>query len=105
MAVDTVHSPVRVCLPTGKHGPVAMLVWQDSRETLETYYLLYGSAGVQVRYRAHIEDLTSAGCVRVALDGLRHGRFSDDGHGGLFALSIPQENARVVAGVLVSAKA
>jgi len=85
--VDTAHGLVRLLLTTGLHGPVAMTVWQRSREQLETYYLLYGSAGANIKYRGHMEDLLAARCVRVQLDGLRHGRFSDDGHGGVFALS------------------
>jgi hypothetical protein len=64
-----------------------MCVWQSSREKLETYCLLYGSAGVDVQYRGHIEDLLAAGCMRVCLNGVRYGRLYDDGYGGLFAVS------------------
>jgi putative component of toxin-antitoxin plasmid stabilization module len=84
VAQDIFASPLCVCLATGVHGPVEMCVWQHSRQELETYWLLYGSAGAEVEYTGHIEDLTAAGCLRMRLDCVRYGRFHDDGHGGLF---------------------
>jgi len=64
-----------------------MTVPQRSRQQLETYYLLYGSAGVDAEYRGHKEDLLAAGCVRVRLGGVRYDRFHDDGHGGLLRVA------------------
>jgi len=62
-----------------------MDIRQLSRRNLETYYRLYGSAGVYVQYLGHKEDLAAAGCVR--LNGVRYHRFNDDGHGGLLYIS------------------
>jgi len=56
MAGDTVPGLVRVLLTTGLHGPVAMTVRQRSREQLETYYLLYGSAGAGIEYHGQLES-------------------------------------------------
>jgi len=62
-----------------------MDIRQLSRRNLETYYCLYGSAGVYVQYLGHKKDLAAAGCVR--LNGVRYHRFNDDGHGGLLYVS------------------
>ena len=67
------------------HGPVVMDIRQLSRRQLETYYCLYGSAGVYVQYLGHKQDLAAAGCVR--LNGVRYHCFNDDGHGGLLFVS------------------
>lgn len=85
MAFETVIPSGWVSLRTGVHGPVVMDLQQLPRWQLETYYCLYGSAGVYVQYLGHREDLAAAGCVR--LKRLRYHRFNDDGRGGLLYVS------------------
>ena len=92
MAFAAVTPPGWVRLRTGVHGPVVMDIRRLSRRNLETYYYLYGSAGVYVQYLGHKDDLAAAGCLR--LNRVRYHRFNDDGHGGLLYVSNKAERGK-----------
>ena len=69
----------------GAHGPICIDIEVMPQQSLRTYYHLDArSAGLEIRYYGHKDDLRVAGCLQSAG---RYDYFHDDGHGGVWCLT------------------
>ncbi len=82
---DQVRDARRAIVLIGAHAPITIDIQVISQLALQRYYYLDAeSAGLEIRYRGHKDDLLAAGCIK-SLG--RYDRFHDDGHGGTWVLT------------------